>query len=246
MFNTSSSLEAWQAMETDAIGSRLIELHQNQIQGDFDCAHLQAIHAYLTQDFPQYSGGFIRSNTGEHLRQRAITQSDIQYVVQYKDGGVTKDDIDDVLLDSEYSSIGFQPLNEDDAAERLASLYSKLDYLHPFDDVNSRTIREFVRQYAAHMGLSVEWTNINAHHAQILQAREALYLARDAEVMRLHYPESISIDSLKEGGSSRYVAFETMKKLAACKKFELADIFKWITAKNEPFALEKINTPQYS
>lgn len=46
----------WKAVEAAAIHQRMVELFLHPIDGDFDLTHLQAIHAYLTQDMYVWGG----------------------------------------------------------------------------------------------------------------------------------------------------------------------------------------------
>ena len=48
--------EVWKFLETELIGQRMTELREHPLHGDFDLAHLQAIHKHLTQDFYVWGG----------------------------------------------------------------------------------------------------------------------------------------------------------------------------------------------
>lgn len=66
-------------------------------------------------------------------------------------------------------------------AAPLATLYADLDFQHPFTDGNSRTLREFTRCWVAEKtSQHLTW----AHTIDPFETRDALYLARDAEVLR--------------------------------------------------------------
>lgn len=60
----------------------------------------------------------------------------------------------------------------------MAEIYSKLDYLHPFRDGNSRTIREFTRKLALRAGFEMNWEKSNLNQ----EKRNELYIARDIAV----------------------------------------------------------------
>ena len=46
----------WKDAEVDFIGARMGALREHPILGGYDLAHLQAIHAYLTQDMYSWGG----------------------------------------------------------------------------------------------------------------------------------------------------------------------------------------------
>lgn len=46
----------WKEAETDFIGARMFHLREHPLDGSYDLAHLQAVHAYLTQDMYSWGG----------------------------------------------------------------------------------------------------------------------------------------------------------------------------------------------
>lgn len=63
----------------------------------------------------------------------------------------------------------------------IGKLYSEIDYIHPFPDGNSRTLRELTRQLAQQSGYAVNWDRFNQSPA----GRDILYIARDQSVNKL-------------------------------------------------------------
>ncbi|MBD4899642.1 cell filamentation protein Fic, partial [Xanthomonas citri pv. citri] len=68
--------------------------------------------------------------------------------------------------------------------QELTSLYAELDYIHPFRDGNSRTLREFTRELAEASGFHLQWE----YFGQNKGGRDALYVARDRSVNELALP----------------------------------------------------------
>ncbi len=87
--------------------------------------------------------------------------------------------IDAVLAHANPETLG--KLSTEELATQLADLYTELDYLHPFSDGNSRTLRTFTRQLARQAGYELAWDRFN--HGTT--GRDALYIARDHGVNRL-------------------------------------------------------------
>ncbi len=69
--------------------------------------------------------------------------------------------------------------------QQLAEIYVNLDYLHPFLDGNSRTLRSFTRQLARGAGYELDWSVFNASPI----ARDMLYIARCKSVNTLALPQ---------------------------------------------------------
>lgn len=66
----------------------------------------------------------------------------------------------------------------------IASLYTALDYAHPFTDGNSRTLREFTQQLATESGYDIYWGKFALNET----GRDLLYIARDKSVNKLARP----------------------------------------------------------
>ena len=65
------------------------------------------------------------------------------------------------------------------AAEQLAYPYSELDAIHPFREGNSRTLRQFIDDYARGQGVYFDWRRL----ANDEGGRDLLYHARDHAVL---------------------------------------------------------------
>ena len=84
-------------------------------------------------------------------------------------------------------------------SETLAQTYARLDYLHPFREGNSRTLRTFTEQLARENGHRLDWGTTNVTP----RSRDALYVARDMAVIQLRYPgltadKMMSVDDRQE------------------------------------------------
>jgi cell filamentation protein len=94
-------------------------------------------------------------------------------------------------LDALRGGEALQGLDTLEMADALAQTYARLDYLHPFREGNSRTLRTFTAQLAREAGHRLDWdtTSVTA------QSRDALYIARDVAVIQLRYP-GLTADSM--------------------------------------------------
>lgn len=78
----------------------------------------------------------------------------------------------------------FSKLSKTAFTAAIGKLYSEIDYIHPFPDGNSRTLREFTRQLAEKSGYVINWERFNQSPA----GRDILYIARDQSVNKLALP----------------------------------------------------------
>ena len=90
--------------------------------------------------------------------------------------------IDDVLKQANPAALGKFKIS--DFAQAIGKLYTELDYIHPFPDGNSRTLREFTRQLADESGYRLDWEQFGKSPV----GRDLLYIARDRSVNELALP----------------------------------------------------------
>jgi fido (protein-threonine AMPylation protein) len=152
-----------------------------QVMGAFDLAHLRAVHRYLFQDVPGVHPGEIRGN-GQWSKHRKLEGDPGTYVVNYAPGSCGE------RITAALRALGDPSAIRDMAAQamgfQLARLYGDLDYAHGFYEGNSRTLREFFRQLAASAGHTLVWGPKAAGAVE----RNALYIARDVEVLERAWP----------------------------------------------------------
>lgn len=163
--------------------ARIRELYRDPVQGQFDVAHLQEVHRRIFQDLPHHGPGEFRPDAAGHFKHRLLEASRERTVVPY----ALRSDTDRLLgptLDALDGGKALRSFDLLEMSEALAQTYARLDYLHPFREGNSRTLRTFTEQLARDNGHDLDWgtTNVTA------QSRDALYVARDMAVIQLRYP----------------------------------------------------------
>lgn len=179
-------------LEGDFVYERIIQLECAPIRGSFDVTHLKQINKHLFQDFP--SAGLTNVNPGEFraaapadqdwIKNRALSTANASYVVAYsRMDDAARERLETVLTPVKPNELS--RLSKDEFSSRIAGLYAELDYLHPFADGNSRTLRSFTRQLARESGYDLDWTRLG----QTPQGRDTLYVARDLSVNRIAKPQ---------------------------------------------------------
>lgn len=130
--------------------------------------------------FFDYREGLFREELADYedrckVRAVHINNIDFSYLVSYS--RMTSKDLE--RLDELLSSIKFDDFigkSSKEIASSYAKLYAELDYIHPFYEGNSRTLRTFLSKLSNKIDINLDWTKID---------RQELYFARDVEVNKL-------------------------------------------------------------
>lgn len=170
---------------------RVVELELHPVPGNFDAAHLKEVNRRIFQDLP--GAGFDDVTPGEFrkpvpagldwMKQRGLSTVEGAFYVAYSridDGAKAR--LDKALESASPSEL--RGLSTPDFTNRLAHLYTELDYVHPFSDGNSRTLRTFTKQLARESGFHLDWERFGGSDV----ARDLLYIARDRSVNELAKP----------------------------------------------------------
>ena len=170
---------------------RIFELKLNPVPGNFDAAHLREINRRIFQDMP--GAGFDDVTPGEYrqpvpdgkdwMKNCGLSTVKGAFHVAYSSmDKAAQARLDKALESAEPNQL--RNLNIADFTARVGKLYAELDYLHPFNDGNSRTLREFLKQLANQSGYELDWDRFNTSDA----GRDVLYIARDLSVNALAKP----------------------------------------------------------
>ncbi len=153
------------------------------MQGQFDVAHLKEVHRRIFQDLPHHGPGQFRADAPGHFKHRGLEASSDVITVPY----ALRPEIDRSLgptLDALQGGTALKGYDLLEMSEAIAQTYARLDYLHPFREGNSRTLRTFTEQLARENGHQLDWGTTNVTP----QSRDALYIARDMAVIQLRNP----------------------------------------------------------
>ncbi|MEJ7137847.1 Fic family protein [Amphibiibacter pelophylacis] len=170
---------------------RIAELEANPVAGRFDITHLKEINRRIFQDLPGV--GFDDVTPGEFrepvpegvdwIKQRGLTTVEGSFYVAYSrmdDEAISW--LNQVLETADPDTLcGLTP---PEFTACLARIYTELDYVHPFSDGNSRTLRTFTRQLARESGYEIDWERFDRSDV----GRDLLYIARDLSVNGLAAP----------------------------------------------------------
>ncbi len=143
-FTDQNELEAF---ESDMTASRLVALDIEPIQGNFDLAHLQAIHYALFQDVYDWAGK-IRTVDISRENSRFTNIRMIDSAAKTLFSNLAKEHL-------------FQNQDIKQVAQKLAHYLSEINVLHPFRDGNGRVQRVFIAQLASEAGFELNYSDLN-------------------------------------------------------------------------------------
>lgn len=167
---------------------RLVELSIQPAVGKFDVDHLCEINRRIFQDFPSFgfadvTPGMFREPVADGhdwIKKRAMDGLPLAVVAYSPMNHLAREKLGATLRHVDPSAMGNSGLSH--FITKLAMLYNILDYLHPFPDGNSRTLRAFTRQLAQVSGFDVDWARFHN------RGRYTLYVARDLNVNEIALP----------------------------------------------------------
>ena len=172
---------------------RINELRLDPVQGTFDAAHLREINRRIFQDLP--AAGFPEVRPGKYrepvadggldwIKRRQLESIGASTTVAYSrmdDAALAR--LDAILERADPTELA--KLDTEAFTKAIGQLYAELDYIHPFPDGNSRTLRSFTEQLASEAGYDLDWSRFAVSEA----GRDILYIARDLSVNEIALPE---------------------------------------------------------
>lgn len=138
---------------------RSLELVKQPVDGRYDLAHLQEIHARLFGDVYDWAG---------QIRTVDISKGDTRFA--------------NFQQIESYAPEIFKPLHReqllraldvDTFCQRAGHYLGELNVLHPFREGNGRSIREFIGQVARGAGYAIDWKGVD--RADVTQASIEAY-----------------------------------------------------------------------
>jgi cell filamentation protein len=127
--------------------TRSFQLAQQPIEGNFDLAHLQAIHRHLFGDVYAWAG---------ELRTVDISKGGNTFALHAHIASAAAPVFKQLAAEKQLA--GMAP---DAFSSRAAHYLGELNALHPFREGNGRAQREFISHLAQRNGYYVAWENAN-------------------------------------------------------------------------------------
>jgi len=134
--------------ESGLTAVRIAELERRFISGDYDTAHLQAVHRKIFADLYPWAGELRTVKIAKGGSVFALPQHVTPYLT-----GVLSDLANEERL---------RGLERDDFVTRIAHYFAELNAVHPFREGNGRTQRAFLGHIASEAGYPIDWTGLDA------------------------------------------------------------------------------------
>lgn len=196
------SAEQRQALEATHTWQRVVELRLDPVCGNFDAAHLKEVNHRIFQDLPGLGfddvtpGGYRPAVAAgnDWIKSRSLetvaAPSNVAYSRMDK---AAQARLDKVLKGANPAKLS--KLKPAEFTKAIGKLYTEVDYIHPFSDGNSRTLRQFTRELAGASGYTFDWDRFGRSPS----GRDVLYIARDLSVNELALPH------IQDAGTKRDV-----------------------------------------
>lgn len=150
-------------LEADYTFKRVVELELEAVRGNFNAAHLKEINRRIFQDLP--GAGFNDVTPGEFrppvpdgkdwMKNPVLSTVEGTFYVAYSRMDETAQARLDKALERAKPA-DLRGIKTTEFTARLATVYAELDYVHPFSDGNSRTLRTFTKQLAKESGYELD------------------------------------------------------------------------------------------
>jgi cell filamentation protein len=163
---TLESPEALRDFEDDYVEYRLVGLELDPGDGEFDLAHLQAIHAHLFQDVYAWAGQLRTINMSKGWDDEASTPA---WFASLESIPATVQDAHDELERLDF----LRDRSAGDFADGLVRPFNLVNLAHPFREGNGRTQRAMWDHLTRQAGHRIEWDAFSgtAHGFAAMRAR---------------------------------------------------------------------------
>jgi cell filamentation protein len=126
----------------------IYDLELDPVRGNFDQAHLQAIHKRIFAQVYPWAGELRRVNI---TRQGSYPFALVQFLQRNLDSFFSE-----LASEGHLKSLGVRSF-----VDRAGFYLGELNTLHPFREGNGRTQREFIRELALEAGHTLDWSRVS-------------------------------------------------------------------------------------
>lgn len=133
--------------EEEITSIKQMELLKNPIKGNFSKAHLMNIHKFIFEDIYSFAG---------KIRREQISKADTMF---YPPNLIDRE-LDKVFAKIKEKNM-LKETDREKVFDNLAYVMAELNIIHPFREGNGRSIREFIRLMAKHIGYDLNWGNVD-------------------------------------------------------------------------------------
>lgn len=144
-------LSMLQRFERGATAVRIQELRENPIRGEYDLAHLQAIHRQIFRDVYEWAGEVRKVDIAKG------TAGDRTLFTFKEDIPRQAEQIQASIKEANY----LRGLDKEQFTGKMAEVYAAVNEMHPFREGNGRSTREFISQLAKDAGYQLDYSKVD-------------------------------------------------------------------------------------
>lgn len=134
------------SIEESKVRARMLLLQSDPIKGNFDFAHMKAIHGFLFQDVYEWAG---QERTAPSFWDPRMSKDGHRY---FPAGEPMKEQLDKLYKDLRERDKYLVGLPQDEFVKKFAELWSEVNVVHAFREGNTRSQFVFFSQLAEHAG----------------------------------------------------------------------------------------------
>lgn len=142
---------ALQRFERGVTAIRIQELREKPIQGDYDLAHLQAIHKQIFKDVYEWAG---EVRTVDIAKGPAGDRTLFTFKEDIPKKAV---EVHATIKEANY----LRGMDREQFANKMADVYAGVNEMHPFREGNGRSTREFIGQLAREAGYQLDYSKVD-------------------------------------------------------------------------------------
>lgn len=177
-------------LERITVATRIVQLRENPIKGNFDLAHLRKIHRHLFQDIYDWAG---------KIRTVDISKGNSRFCSYHLIQSYSE------MIAKKFKQQQWQDIAPEQFSEQSAYFLGEYNAVHPFREGNGRVIREMIGQLAKQNGYIIHWENITqdemikASEVSTTLGNNQLLKQLILENIQIRLPEKLSLlDQIKQ------------------------------------------------
>lgn len=144
--------------ELSRVETRIAAQQENPVRGNYDLAHLQAIHAQTFRTTIGEAAGELRKTDLGKQGQDGVLSAFVA-AKDLEQGGAE-------IAERIKAADNFRGLTKDEWSKGIAQTYADLNQLHPFRNGNDTANREFIRVLGREGGFEVDYAKVSVQDWQ--------------------------------------------------------------------------------
>lgn len=157
--------DAGKLLETEyrVSAERIAELEASPIKGDFGLDHMKKVHGHIFGDLYGWAG-----------KARTVNISKTEPGQPWKSRFADVDRLEDagrIIAGDVKAMNGLKGLDKQEVVKGLTTVFTKMNYMHPFPEGNGRTTQTMMKMLARDAGYNLDFSKVSRHEWNNAAAR---------------------------------------------------------------------------